>query len=193
MQHSEIRWAIDRGAVVCGASSMGALRAAELHQFGMIGIGRIFEDYRSGILTRDDEVAIEHGPAELDFPILCEALVNIRPTLARAEALGLVTSQQHQRLVEVAGSMHYPKRTFESLVAIHNVAHPDESVSPSVAKWLTQNRVDQKREDAFQLLSLTGRLTRTPIDHQPAQAFEETEYFMAFRGRFDNPILRLLK
>ena len=45
------------GTQVFGAASMGALRAAELAPFGMIGVGAIFAAYRDGRLTGDDEVA----------------------------------------------------------------------------------------------------------------------------------------
>ena len=38
--HKEILWALLQGIHVFGASSMGALRAAELQPFGMVGIGR---------------------------------------------------------------------------------------------------------------------------------------------------------
>ncbi|MEM6942085.1 MAG: TfuA-like protein, partial [Pseudomonadota bacterium] len=48
--HKEILWAIDQGIPVFGASSMGALRAAELHAFGMIGVGWIFEAFKDGNL-----------------------------------------------------------------------------------------------------------------------------------------------
>src|SRR5688500_17513969 len=41
--HKEILWALSQGVHVFGASSLGALRAAELHQFGMVGVGAIFE------------------------------------------------------------------------------------------------------------------------------------------------------
>src|SRR5262245_54789158 len=44
----EILAALDQGIEVLGASSMGALRAAELHTFGMQGFGTIFEWYRDG-------------------------------------------------------------------------------------------------------------------------------------------------
>ena len=59
--HKEILWAMARGVHVFGAASMGALRAAELHAFGMVGVGRIFEGYRDGALEADDEVAVLHG------------------------------------------------------------------------------------------------------------------------------------
>ena len=46
--HKEILWAISQGIPVFGSASMGALRAAELHAFGMRGVGRIFEAFRDG-------------------------------------------------------------------------------------------------------------------------------------------------
>src|SRR5436309_15622699 len=44
----EVLRAIEAGIPVWGASSMGALRAAELYPFGMIGVGTVFELYLSG-------------------------------------------------------------------------------------------------------------------------------------------------
>lgn len=41
--HKEILLALSRGVYVCGAGSMGALRAAELAPYGMVGIGTVFE------------------------------------------------------------------------------------------------------------------------------------------------------
>ena len=43
--HKEILWAMAEGIHVFGSASMGALRAAELHPFGMHGTGRIFEAF----------------------------------------------------------------------------------------------------------------------------------------------------
>src|SRR5262245_52449653 len=70
--HKEILWALSERIPVYGAASMGALRAAELHVFGMRGIGRIFEDYRDGRLVADDAVALEHGPPETGYANLSE-------------------------------------------------------------------------------------------------------------------------
>ncbi len=63
--HKEILWAMSEGVPVFGSASMGALRAAELHVFGMRGVGKIFEAFRDGALEDDDEVAVVHGPAEM--------------------------------------------------------------------------------------------------------------------------------
>src|SRR6266704_5436428 len=46
--HKEIVYALLEGTIVIGAASMGALRAAEMHRYGVIGVGRIFEMYRDG-------------------------------------------------------------------------------------------------------------------------------------------------
>jgi hypothetical protein len=46
--HKELAFALLRGIVCIGAASMGALRAAEMHRYGMIGVGKIFEMYRDG-------------------------------------------------------------------------------------------------------------------------------------------------
>ncbi|WP_411196226.1 TfuA-like protein, partial [Rhizobium sp.] len=62
VRHKEILHALSLGVAVFGAASMGALRAAECHPFGMIGIGRIFEDYRTGRLVDDAAVALMHAP-----------------------------------------------------------------------------------------------------------------------------------
>src|SRR5688572_13098200 len=52
----EIREAINRGVIVYGASSMGALRAAEIPR--VMGVGRIYEMFSMGTIDRDDEVAL---------------------------------------------------------------------------------------------------------------------------------------
>jgi len=58
VRHKEILWAMAQGIVVIGAASMGALRAAELSEFGMIGVGLIYRWYRRWRLAPDDAVAV---------------------------------------------------------------------------------------------------------------------------------------
>jgi hypothetical protein len=76
--HKEILIAIERGIEVWGAASMGALRAAELHAFGMRGVGTIYQWYKRGVITADDEVAVAHLPAEYGYRATSDALVNFR-------------------------------------------------------------------------------------------------------------------
>ncbi len=76
--HKELMYAIDADVRVVGAASLGALRAAELHRHGMEGVGQVFEWFRTGSLDGDDEVAVLHGPAELEYAATTIALVELR-------------------------------------------------------------------------------------------------------------------
>ena len=113
--HKEILLLMSRGTVVFGASSMGALRAAELHPFGMTGVGSIFRAYRDGRLTGDDEVALIHAPAELDWAPLSVPLVEVRATLAVARRAGLIGAQAARALRDQARSLHYEDRDWPAL------------------------------------------------------------------------------
>ena len=46
--HKELLDALERGCHVFGSSSMGALRAAELAPFGMVGVGSVVAGVREG-------------------------------------------------------------------------------------------------------------------------------------------------
>ena len=59
----EILSAMDSGSYVIGASSMGALRAAELDGFGMKGVGWVYNRFASAMERREDEVALTFNPA----------------------------------------------------------------------------------------------------------------------------------
>src|SRR5271165_6685341 len=109
--HKEILWAMAQGIHVYGSASIGALRAAELHPFGMVGVGRIFAAYRDGTLTDDDEVAVLHGPEELGYPSVTEAMVNIRATLDKAVAETVIDQALGDRLTEIGKSLFYKERS----------------------------------------------------------------------------------
>jgi hypothetical protein len=58
----ECIFALVDGVTLIGASSMGALRAAECDRYGMIGVGRIYEDYKSTRISDDGYVAMTYDP-----------------------------------------------------------------------------------------------------------------------------------
>ena len=89
VRHREIMWLLAHGAAVAGAASMGALRAAELHPWGMTGIGDIYRAYRDGILAGDDEVAVAMAPG--DWRPLSVAMADITDALAQAAAAGALS------------------------------------------------------------------------------------------------------
>ncbi|MEM7069056.1 MAG: TfuA-like protein [Pseudomonadota bacterium] len=155
--HKEILWALDAGIPVYGASSMGALRAAELHAFGMIGVGEIFENYRDGVFEDDDEVALQHGPEELGFASLSEPLVNIRATLRQAVKGRKIEQGLAAELVDLAKSRFYPERTWERLLEDVMDLGGSDLVVERLEQWLVDGRVDQKHADALEMLEIIKR------------------------------------
>lgn len=161
--HKEILYAMAQGVHVFGASSMGALRAAELHQFGMQGIGEIFEAYRDGVIEDDDEVAVIHGPAELGYPALSEALVNIRKTLADAHAAGILGRVQYEDALAHAKALHYKSRSWPVIEAGMRERGMTPATIESFTRWLETGRRDLKREDAVALLEKMTELGDAPL------------------------------
>ncbi|MEO8549883.1 MAG: TfuA-like protein [Kofleriaceae bacterium] len=150
--HKELLLALERGIAVYGAASMGALRAAELAPFGMIGAGAIYKAYARGTLTADDEVAVAHLPAAQGYRPVSDALVNLRHGLALARRRGVITARTHDRLIEVARGWFYRERTWARLVAEAPVARREMR---HLETWLaTTPPPDLKAEDARILLRL---------------------------------------
>ena len=104
------------GIHVFGSASMGALRAAELHQFGMRGIGRIFEAYRAGELEDDDEVAVIHGPPRPATSRCPRRWSTSAKPSAAAERNGIVAVATRDALIRIAKELFYHDRTFERLL-----------------------------------------------------------------------------
>lgn len=152
--HKEILWALSQGIQVYGASSMGALRAAELNTLGMRGIGKIYENFANQTLTDDDEVAILHSDEKFNYTPLTDALVNIRSTLTNAVNQHIIDNQTASQLLAHAKNTHYSKRRFDILFSDH----------PQLLKFIkTHGPIDQKQEDAKLLLQT---LAQKPFKNQ---------------------------
>jgi hypothetical protein len=153
--HKEILWALSQGVHVFGAASMGALRAAELAPFGMVGVGSIFADFAHGRLTCDDEVTIVHADPSLGYRPVSEAMVNIRATLALAERLELLTPAQAAGLIAHAKAQFYADRSYPALLPFAR-KQLGERAGERFAQWLRNptHHVDQKRLDALELLAV---------------------------------------
>lgn len=175
--HKEILFAMSEGVHVLGAASMGALRAAELCDFGMEGVGRVFADYRSGAIEADDEVAVAHASHEHRFRQSSEALVNIRATLAAAEAAQVLRAATRSGLLVAARSLYYPDRTYQRLVALGEAAGLASAELQQLCEFLDAGgRVDQKRLDALALLeALRARVAEGIAPKQVRYRFEHTD------------------
>jgi hypothetical protein len=174
--HKEILFAMAAGVHVFGSASMGALRAAELHAFGMRGVGAIFEDYHRGILEDDDEVAVLHGPAEAGFVALSEPMVNVRATLRRAEREGVITAGARAMLAATAKSVFYQERSWDTVLAAADGAFASDL--RALRDWLPHARVDQKRLDALAMLAaMQAFLADDPGPASASYSFEWTDGF----------------
>ena len=159
--HKEILWAIDQGITIFGASSMGALRAAELDQLGMIGCGKIYQAYQAGVLPPfidesfedDDEVAVIHGPAELGYQQASEAMVNIRITLVKAQQQNIIDNQELKLLTTIAKSLFYPQRNYQNILKTAEQQDIETKKLDQLTQWLEENKIDQKQLDAITMLN----------------------------------------
>ncbi len=177
--HKEILWALSQGIWVFGAASMGALRAAELARYGMIGVGRIYEQFASGTLEDDDEVAVAEAVTPRGPMAVSVALVDIRATLDAACKARVLDGAQTAVLIDIAKSTFYPERSYERLLADAENNGFDGSCLAKLRTWLPQSCVAQKRLDAVTLLQQMGtdqrvrspfrarfHFTRTDMWHQ---------------------------
>lgn len=113
--HKEILYALSRGVPVFGASSMGALRAAELHPFGMEGVGSIFTAFASGEMTDDDEVAVVHANDSSGYAAASVPMVNLRHGLSLATTAGVIDAKEEGRVIAALKELHYPRRSWQAV------------------------------------------------------------------------------
>jgi hypothetical protein len=86
----EILDVLEDGALIVGASSMGALRAAECWPAGMRGVGTIYRLYRRGALGSDDEVILIYSSDGSGYQSRSVPLINVRYALSRAFRKGRI-------------------------------------------------------------------------------------------------------
>ena len=132
---------IEDGAAVVGASSMGALRAADCGPAGAIGHGRVFRLFRRGSLSSEDEVAVTFNPPR-PWPPATQALVNVRFALHRAWRAGTLSAADAAALVSAAEGLPYQLRGWTSITKRARVR-----LSPAQHAALAS--CDVKREDAI--------------------------------------------
>ena len=134
-----------------GASSMGALRAAECAPYGFLPLGAIARWYAYEIIDGDDEVAMLVHPethAALTVPS-----VNVRYVARLAQRRGLLSREESARLVDESRAIFYMDRTWEDVVALVPERARD------AIRDIAEREGDLKRWDArFALRSVVRRL-----------------------------------
>jgi hypothetical protein len=179
--HKEILWAMSQGVHVFGSASMGALRAAELVSFGMAGVGAVFEAYRDGVLEDDDEVALVHGRPEDDYRAGSDPMVNIRATLSRARAEGILGAPACAILQRTAKELFYAERSYARILDLAARGAPPAELE-AFRRWLPEGSVNQKRDDALAMLrAMREFLATDPGPKCVSYVFEETMYWEVLR------------
>lgn len=194
--HKEILYAISRGINVTGAASMGALRAAELDQLGMRGCGKIYQAYQRGTLPPfdnelfedDDEVAVIHGPAELNYLAASDALINIRFTLAQALQENVIDKRFSRQLASIGKRLFYAQRNYALILEIAQQQGLPDAQILALRHWLKLNKINQKQRDAITLLETIKRGVSLPdVAQNPDKPpFECTSQWRAAINEFES-------
>lgn len=142
--HKEILFALSEGVAVLGAASLGALRAAECHSFGMRPVGTIAAEYIAGTRRDDGDVCLVHGPAELGFMPLSEPLADVEATLLAMIAAGVATEAERAALLAAARRLYFGDRDIDQLCGEAGCAH--------LAASYRRHRVAAKTRDALALV-----------------------------------------
>lgn len=147
--HREILDALRNGVRVIGASSMGALRAAELDVLGMEGVGEIYQAYKSGTLVSDDEVALVFDPD--NYNALSEPLVNIRHSIQLAVNKKVIDQKVADIILAKARSLYFPERTWDQIMT-PIIGKIDEDENSRFLTFVRAEGGDLKQEDAIKAL-----------------------------------------
>lgn len=148
VSHREILNALKKGVIIVGGASMGALRASELDDFGMIGIGYVYNQYKEGLIESDDDVAVTINPINLEQ--LSEALVSMGYNFKRMVDNNIISKDEFSKLVKTAKSIYYPKRTYN--LVFNNVDIEKEKIN-EINKFLDEHGVNIKRQDAIDVIN----------------------------------------
>jgi hypothetical protein len=115
------------------------------------------------VMRDDDEVAVLHGPAELGYPLLTEAMVNMRATFTAAVTEDVLPPGLATDLTDIAKALFYKERTYAAVLEAAAELDLPPVALRDFTTWLPAGRVDQKRRDAEAMLTaIHSYLTTKP-------------------------------
>ena len=154
--HKEIIALLANGIPVIGAGSLGALRAAELATYGMLGVGQVFDAYLNGSVCRDDAVMLVHAPAELGWRALTIALVDAEDALCATQ----MPPADRRMLQRIVRTTPFARRTWHECLS-QFAARTGRAVPGDVERSLRQRR-SLKHEDAMTMIQRLDRAQWSP-------------------------------
>jgi hypothetical protein len=190
--HREILEAMREGIVVYGASSMGALRAAELEPFGMIGLGKIFHWYKTELIEGDDEVVLLHGDQESAYLAMTVPLVNVRETLECLRIEGTITRTDASLLLETIRSVCYSERTLQAIKSQIKCCGFNEQRKESIIDFFNDKLINLKARDAVEALKFLATEESLSQKRKPHWQLPPHDHYYActrvFFRRISSPI-----
>lgn len=144
--HKEILNVIKNGVKVYGASSMGALRASELDILGMIGVGYVYNQYASGNVDSDDDVAVMLDSDTLEA--LSEPLINMKYVFSNAVDANIISESEKDELLNISKKTYYPQRNYAKALSESSL---DNEKKGKLIDFI-RTSPDIKKEDAKELL-----------------------------------------
>ena len=153
----EIIHAINNGMMVFGSSSMGALRAVELERYGMVGVGKIYEVYRTGEIDGDDEVAILHDQQdENELVNTSIPLVNLRLIQKKIEKDS--DKKIIDKIIRKAKRMPFWERELELLKTLAVELGATEQVINEINESRSRRSNDYKYKDFLEMKNLIEKI-----------------------------------
>ena len=151
--HTEILEAINSGITVHGSASLGALRAVELAERGMIGHGKIYKFYSLNPQTGDDEVAVLHSPQE-PYENYTVPLINIRILHDK-----FFNSDYGNKLSIIIGRLEkisFCKRSWQQIkqICLENIPN---NQGLKVYKRIKHDYIDYKHRDAIEAVNMLAK------------------------------------
>lgn len=169
--HKEVLFALDSGVRIFGASSMGALRAAELDRFGMEGVGEIYRHYAERFLTSDADVALVHADGEDGWRPVTWPMVNVWATVKNLRDQGVLSGEDCDALQAGADALHFSQRSRAALV--QTIMAQGRTDAQELVNAFAANFVDQKKLDAIEAITtaLNHANVPKPACEQPRHVF----------------------
>lgn len=147
---------IKEGWLLLGTSSIGALRAADCHYAGMIGIGHVFMGYRMGYFKSDADVAVRYaGTTPLEVTISYVHADYIARLLSRNYRL---TAVNHRKFLCAVRQIPWCERALHGVAKKFANIHCDDALEPLFIRAASDPRQHPKKLDAVLAVEYLDRL-----------------------------------
>jgi len=150
----EIRRALRRGVKISGAASVGALRAYEAREDGMVGLGWVYRAYCTGRIWGMDEIAVIYDPDS--YRSLTIPLVNVRFCLERLTTRRGISAEEAEHAMASLKQLSIGRRDRRSIV-LHLVGLLGRERVRKMLKLVRPAEDDVKKGDAYELLRILAK------------------------------------